>query len=140
MGQLASGAFDGSGTGVFSGARTRLVFCNYDFAVQGGAVGTIKLGSLPTGCRIVGGHMEVATIVASSGGSAGIDSEATSDVVTSAATSGAPWSTTGKKAINPKRNTPETTSITTTQARDVLLNITTGAVTAGKFTLILEVI
>jgi hypothetical protein len=139
MGQLSSGAFDGSGTGTFSGGKIRELICTYDFAVQGGAIGTIKLATVPTGTKIIDGWMDVLTPVASSGGSAGIDSEATSDVVTSAATTGAPWSTTGKKVVNPVRAT-KTSIITTTQQRDIVLNITAGAVTAGKFQLVLEIL
>lgn len=140
MGQLSSGAFDGSGTGVFpGGAGDRTVVCAYDFAVQGGAVSSIVIGSLPLGTIICGGFMLVETAIVGAGATAGIDSEATSDIVTAAAVAGAPWSTTGKKAINPKYNTPESTSITTTAARNVVLTITAAVLTAGKFKLYLFV-
>ena len=61
------------------------------------------------------------------------------DVVAVAAISGAPWSTTGKKAIIPKRNTPESTSILTTAARNVLFVISGADLTAGKVQVYLEV-
>lgn len=140
MGQLASGAFDGSGTGVFpGGAAERKVICSYDFAVQGGAVSSIVIGTLPAGSSVIGGHMVVETAIVGAGATAGIDSEATSDLVTAAAVSGAPWSTTGRKAINPKRNTPESSAVVTTVARNVVLTITAAVLTAGKFKLHLYV-
>lgn len=140
MGQTASGAFDGSGTGVFTGgANERTVVCAYDFAVQGGAVSSIAIGTLPLGVIVTGGFMLVETAIVGAGATAAIDSEATSDIVTAAAVSGAPWSTTGKKAINPKTNTPESTSVTTTAARNVNLTITAAVLTAGKFKLFLYV-
>ena len=121
------------------GAAERTIVCQYDFAVHGGAVSSIAIGTLPTGVSVVGGFMVVETVVAGAGATVGIDSEATSDIVTAAAVSGAPWSTTGKKAINPKRNTPESTSVTTTQLRSINVTITAAVLTAGKFKLYLYV-
>lgn len=140
MGQLASGAFDGSGTGVFpGGGGVRSVAASYSFAANGGAEGSIAIGSIPAGSSIVGGYMSVATSPVGAGASVGITVEAAGDVVAVAAISGAPWSTTGKKAIIPKRNTPETSSVTTTVARDILVVISGAPLTAGAFTLYLEV-
>jgi len=113
--------------------------CQYDFATHGGAVSSIVIGTLPAGAIVTGGFMLVETGIVGAGATAGIDSEATSDIVTAAAVSGAPWSTTGKKAINPKMSTPESTSITTTVARNVVLTITAAVLTAGKFKLFLWV-
>src|SRR5688572_20345008 len=108
MGQLASGAFDGSGTGVFTGGgQARWVSAEYDFAVHGGAQGSIVIGNLPSGLSVIGGYMNVETAPVGAGASIGITIEAAGDVVAVAAIAGAPWSTTGKKAILPKRNTPE---------------------------------
>mgnify|MGYP001561307687 CR=1 FL=1 len=140
MGQTASGAFDGSGVGVFpGGASERTVICSYDFAVHGGAVSSIAIGRIPSGSYIVGGFMLIETAVVGAGATVGIDSEATSDIVTAAAVAGAPWSTTGKKAINPKVNTPETTSVTLTADRNINLTITAAVLTAGKLKLFLMV-
>lgn len=140
MGQTASGAFDGSGTGTFSGGMERDVICRYDFAKQLGAVGSIVIGTVPAGALIQGGKMIVdAGGIVGAGATAGIDVEATSDIVTAAAVSGAPWSTAGKKAINPKGNTPESSSVLTTVARNVVLTITAAPLTAGSFTLYLKV-
>jgi len=140
MGQLANGAFDGSGTGVFTGGgEIRLVTAQYSFAIHGGAQSSIVIGNLPIGSVIVGGYMVVGTAVTGVGASVGITVESAGDVVAVAAISGAPWSTTGKKAIIPKRNTPESTSITLTAARNILFVISAADVTAGVVTLYLEV-
>ena len=140
MGQLASGAFDGSGTGVFSGGSdVRTVFCEYDFATHGGAQGNIVIGNLPSGTWILGGFMNVETSPAGVGASIGITSEGAGDIVAVAALAGAPWSTTGKKAIIPKRNTPESTSILLTAARNILFVVSAADLTDGKVQLYLEV-
>ena len=140
MGQTASGAFDGTGTGVFPGGFVRRsISCTYSFAVQGGAVSSIVIGHLPLGTRIVGGYMNVATAVTGAGASVAVQAEGANDIVASAAISGAPWSTTGMKAIIPKLNTPESTSVVTTAERDVVAVISGAVVTAGVFTVVLEV-
>lgn len=140
MGQLSSGAFDGSGTGVFpGGSQTRTIFCEYDFAKHGGAQGNITIGNLPAGVWVIGGFMNVETAPVGVGASIGVTSEGAGDVVAVAAIAGAPWSTTGKKAIVPKRNTPESTSILTTAARNILFVISGADLTAGKVQLYVEV-
>ena len=140
MGQLASGAFDGSGTGVFAGGtQARTIICEYDFARQGGAQGSIVIGNVPSGTWIIGGFMNVETAPVGAGASIGITSEGAGDIVAVAAIVGAPWSTTGKKAIIPKRNTPESTSILTTAARNILFVISGADLTAGKVQVYLEV-
>jgi len=141
MGQLASGAFDGSGTGVFTGGGgIRTVTAEYNFAVHGGAQSSIVIGNVPLGTTILGGWMNVETSPVGAGASIGVTIEGAGDVVAVAAISGAPWSTTGKKAILPKRNTPEASStITTTAARNILFVISGADLTAGKVQLYLEV-
>lgn len=139
MGQLASGAFDGSGTGVFpGGGNERTVICAWDFAVQGGAVSNIVIGKLPNGAVVTGGWLDVETIVVGAGATAGIDGNATSDIVTAAALAGAPWTTTGRKVLNPLIQTPSTW-LTMTADRNVQLAITAAPLTAGKFKLYLIV-
>lgn len=140
MGQHASGAFDGMGTGVFpGGSDVRSMVCEYDFDAHGGAQGSIVIGNVPSGTWILGGFMNVETAPVGVGASIGITSEGAGDIVAVAAIAGAPWSTTGKKAIIPKRNTPESTSILTTAARNVLFVISGADLTAGKVQLYLEV-
>lgn len=140
MGQTASGAFDGSGTGVFpGGGQSRVIFAEYDFAKHGGAQDSHVIGNVPAGTWIIGGFMNVETAPVGSGASIGITVEGAGDVVAVAAIAGAPWSTTGKKAIVPKRNTPESTSILTTAARNILFVTSAADLTAGKVQLYLEV-
>lgn len=140
MGQLASGAFDGSGTGVYEGGpEIRTVVAVYDFDVKGGAEGDIAIGTVPSGSTILGGYMVVDDALTGVGASVAVAVEGAGDIVASAAIAGAPWSTTGKKAIVPKRNTPESTSVTATQDRSILAVVSGAALTAGKFTLYLEV-
>lgn len=141
MGQTSSGVFDGSGTGVFrgSGSGTRIIESKYSFAKHGGAASSIVIGSVPSGTTILGGYMVVDTALTGVGASVGITVESAGDIVAVAAISGAPWSTTGKKAIVPKRNTPESTSITTTAARNILFVVSAADLTAGIVRLFLEV-
>jgi hypothetical protein len=140
MGQTASGAFDGSGTGTFAGGgQSRWLICEYDFDKHGGAQASHVIGNVPSGTWIIGGFMNVETAPVGVGASIGITVEGAGDVVAVAAIAGAPWSTTGKKAIVPKRNTPESTSILTTEAREVLFVTSAADLTAGKVQLYLEV-
>lgn len=140
MGQLASGAFDGSGTGVFpGGGQSRWMVAEYDFARHGGAQASHIIGSVPAGTQVIGGYMNVETAPVGAGASIGITLEAAGDIVAVAAIVGAPWSTTGRKAIIPKRNTPETTSVVTTVARNLLFVVSGADLTAGKVQVYLEV-
>lgn len=140
MGQTASGVFDGSGTGVFrGGGATRTIEASYSFAKHGGAQASHIIGNVPSGVTVLGGYMIVDTAPVGAGASIGITLEAAGDIVAVAAINGAPWSTTGKKAIIPKRNTPETTSVTTTVARNILFVTSAADLTAGIVRLFLEV-
>jgi hypothetical protein len=112
----------------------------YDFSRQGGAISTIPLesapgdntgNSIPPGAYILGGFLEVDTQVAGSGASVAISSEGSGDLVAAAAITGAPWSTTGRKAIIPVFTVA--TLVKTTAARSLAAVITGGALTAGKF-------
>lgn len=115
-----------SGTGI-KFARGR-----YDFAVDGGAVSTIVISAekIPANAIILGGVVEVDTVVTSGGaGSLAIEVEATGDIVAAAVVSGAPWSTTGRKSVVPAFT--GATSVKTTQARDIKVVIAAAALTAG---------
>lgn len=115
----------------------------YDFAVDGGAVSSITLrsaagsslgGVVPNGSVIVGGYIEVDTIVTSASGNTGtiaVTSEGAGDLLAAAITSGAPWSTTGRKAIIPVFTAAS--SVKTTAARSLVITVAVAAVTAGKF-------
>jgi hypothetical protein len=113
--------------------------CRYEFGKLGGAAGSFKLGHMPTGQRVIGGWMQVDESPVGAGASVAIQVEAANDIVTAAAVGGAPWSTTGKKAITPKANTPESSSLLTTQDRDVVAVVSGGDLTAGKFSVYLTI-
>lgn len=113
---------------------------SYDFAVDGGAQGTITLrsndGEIPNGSIIEGGYVEVLTGLTSGGaGTVAVQSEAANDIVNGAAVSGAPWSTTGRKSIIPAFT--GATSVKTTAARNPAMVIATADLTAGKFNVVL---
>lgn len=111
----------------------------YDFAVDGGATGTLTLrsndGAIPTGSYILGGLIEVDTIVTGVGASIAVQAEAAGDIQATAAISGAPWSTTGRKSVIPVFT--GATSVKTTADRSPAIVISAAVLTAGKFRVIL---
>lgn len=109
----------------------------YDFAVDGGAVGTIDLsGDVPANAYISGGFVEVdAALTSSASGAVSVKVEGAGDIVASAAVSGAPWSTTGPKSVIPAFT--GATLVKTTAKRKVQAVIATGALTAGSFDVVL---
>lgn len=106
----------------------------YDFDVDGGAVGTINLmpaAVLPSGAVILGVFANVTTVPTSGGAATiSIGSEAAADLQAAAAISGAPWSTTGFKALT---KTWATAPIKLTAARNPSIAIATADLTAGVF-------
>lgn len=113
---------------------------SYDFAKDGGTVGTKTLrsddGTIPIGSVIMGGYLDVQTGVTSGGaGTGALQVEAANDTVNAAAVSGAPWSTTGRKSIIPVFT--GATTLKTTDKRSPALVIGTADLTAGKFDLVL---
>ena len=92
---------------------------------------------LPTGAIVVGGFFSVNTKFTSAStntGTIAISVEGANDIQTAAAVSGAPYSTTGGKAIVPKINTPESTSIVLTEDREITCTVATAALLTGKLT------
>lgn len=89
--------------------------------------------TLPDEAIVVGGFFVVGTAFTSAANTAeiAIHVNAANDIQTAAAVSGAPYHQTGKKAIVPKINTPESTSITLTADREITLTVTVQALTAG---------
>lgn len=101
------------------------------------AVGAHGTGvSLPDDAIIVGGFVDVNTAFdsADSTGTIAISVEGANDIITAAAVSGAPWSTIGRKAIIPKANTPESTSVKTTAVREITCTVAVQDLTEGKLT------
>lgn len=95
--------------------------------------------TLPINAVVMGGFAIVHTAFTSAGGNAGtiaLSVQSANDLISAAAVSGAPYSTIGRKAIVPKVNTPESTSIELTAARALTATVATQALTAGKLTLV----
>jgi hypothetical protein len=111
----------------------------YDFAVDGGVVGNITLRGagthgnvVPNGAVVLGGYVEVDTIVTSGGAATvGITLEGAGDVVAAAVVSGAPWSSTGRKSVVPAFT--GATTVKTTAVRSMVAVVGVAALTAGKF-------
>lgn len=113
----------------------------YDFAVDGGAVGTIVLRSapgdsngneIPAGSVILGGYIEVDTALTSGGAATvAVTAESAGDLQTATAISGDPWSSTGRKDVAPDMTGSAT--IKTTARRSLAITVAAAALTAGKF-------
>ena len=90
---------------------------------------------IPAGALVIGGVFIVDTLFTSettNTGTIAISVESAADIQAAAAVNGAPYSTTGKKAIIPKINTPESTSILLTAEREITFTVAVAALTAGK--------
>jgi hypothetical protein len=117
--------------------RLKTAQAEYDFAVDGGATGTITLrgvpgdshgNSIPSGAVITGGYIDVETAVASGTGTVALAGEGAADLL---AATGAAGLTTGRKDIVP--DSTGSTAVKTTAVRSVTMTIATAALTAGKF-------
>lgn len=124
-------------TGGFPRPEIKGIRGRYDFAADAGAVGTIAITAekMPAGAIILGGFVEVDTAVTGAGASVAIQVEAANDIVTAAAISGAPWSTTGRKSVIPVFT--GATTVKTTVKRDISVVISGAVVTAGVFDVVL---
>jgi hypothetical protein len=112
----------------------------YDFAVDGGAIGTIILrsedGPIPSSSYVLGGFLEIDTLFTTgTAATAALTVQAANDLVSATIVSGAPYSTTGIKAIIPVFTAA--TIIKTTASRAPSIVIATGTITAGKGRLVL---
>lgn len=119
------------------GERKQAV-AEYDFAVDGGAIGDITLrgDKLPSGAIIVDALLHVETPL-NSGGAAtvALKSEGAADLNNADAFGGAPWSTAGAKRVD---FTATTAPIKTTAARNIVATVAAAALTAGKFKVVVE--
>src|SRR5262245_42989942 len=125
---------------VISGTQTMKTYSGeYDFAVDGGAIGTITLrasqgssGPIPSGSIIYEAFLEVDTLFTTgSAAQAALSSgEGAGDLQAATVVSGAPYSTTGRKALTPVFTAA--TFIKTTAERSPTIVISVGTVTAGK--------
>ena len=113
-------AGDAAGLGVLRVAR---------FVFDCATVGNRTIAAHGTGVTIpihgivVGGFIDVNTAFTSA-----------NDVISAAAVSGAPYSTIGRKAIIPKANTPESTSLKASAAREITCTVAVEALLTGKLT------
>lgn len=114
--------------------RLKSITGEYDFAVDGGAIGAITLrgdNTIPAGSVITGGYLEVDTLFTTgTAATMAISVEAANDVIAATVVSGAPYSTTGRKSVIPAFT--GATSLKTTVARSIVATIAVGTVTAGK--------
>jgi hypothetical protein len=124
------------------GQRRTAVF-DYDFTVDGGAVGSIPMRpsrgtapAVPNGAIIDRAMLEV-LVVPTSGGAAtiAVPVEAAGDIQAAAAISGAPWSTVGRKNGTPQA---AATSVKATADRTPAVVVATAALTAGRVRLYLD--
>lgn len=123
--------------GPFMGSR-KIARGLYEFALDGGAVGDITLrgDSLPSGAIILDSWVHVDTALTSGGAATvAIKTEGAADINAADAISGAPWSTTGAKRAD---LTATTAPVKTTAARNIVATVATAALTAGKFSVIIE--
>lgn len=123
---------------VIEGTRAEKTWAGfYDFAVDGGATGTITLrsndGPVPNGAVVTDGYVDVTTLCASATGTIALQVEGAGDLV---ATVGQASFTTGRKSIIPAAT--GATAVKTTAARNPAMVIATAAYTAGAFTLVLK--
>lgn len=112
----------------------KTLVASYDFAVDGGALGTITLrgdNGIPAGSVITGGFVDVETACASATGTMALQVESAGDILAATAAAGL---TAGRKSVVPASGA---TSTKTTVARSVQVVIATAAFTAGKFTVTL---
>src|SRR5262245_7891516 len=109
----------------------------YDFAVDGGGVGTIVLrasaedslgNEIPNGAVIEGGDLEVDTAVLSATGTVAVQAESAADLL---AATGQAGLTVGRKSLVPAFT--GATTVKTTAKRSLTIVIATAALTAGKF-------
>ena len=125
---------DAVGLGVLRVAR---------FEFDAGVVGNRSIGAhgtgvtLPIHAIVVGGFVDVNTKFdsdATDAGTIAISVQGANDIISAAAVSGAPYSTVGRKAIVPKANTPESTSVKCTAAREITCTVAVEASLSGKLT------
>lgn len=122
-------------------ARLKTASAEYDFAVDGGATGTIALRSapgdiqgnlVPAGSVITGGYIDVETACLSATGTMQFQVEGAGDLSAALAQAGL---TVGRKSVTPAGT--GATAVKTTAARSIAVVIATAAFTAGKLRVVL---
>lgn len=115
-------------------ARLKTAVADYDFAVDGGATGTLVLrssdgqgNSVPAGSVVTGGYIDVETACLSATGTMAFQLEGAADLTAALAQAAL---TVGRKSIIPAGT--GATTVKTTVARSITVVIATAAFTAGK--------
>jgi hypothetical protein len=119
--------------------RTKWARAYYDFATDGGAVSTIALrgDKIPSGARVLATYIDVVTPVTSGGAATvSIGIEAATDVRAAATLATAP--ALNAAAVPLGAVTRATAALKTTADRDVSIVIGTAALTAGRFSVLVE--
>lgn len=137
MGVLPPGTGNGKAGLNYQAGKLKVARAFYDFAVDAGAAGTIALrgDQIPSGAVVLNATIDIETGVAQAGNTVTLTLESAGDLRAAAAVAaGTPVvSTTGTKPLVITPAVP----VKTTAARDVSFVITTTAVTAGKFSVVL---
>jgi len=92
---------------------------------------------IPANAIVVGGFVDVNTKFdsdATDAGTIAISVAAANDIISAAAVSGVPYSTIGRKAIVPKANTPESTSVKPAAAAEITCTVAVEPLLTGKLT------
>lgn len=121
--------------------RTKWARAFYDFATDGGAVGAINLrgDKLPSGAVILSSHIDVATIVTGgAGATVSLGTEAATDIRAAATLATAP--SLAAVATPPGAVTDGTAAVKLTADRHVVATIAVNALTAGRFSVLIEYI
>lgn len=133
--ELLKGFFNGGpGLGALRVARFEFdagIAANRTIAAHGTGV------KIPANGIVVGGFVDVNTAFTSDATNAGtiaIKVEGANDIISAAAVSGAPYSTVGRKAITPKANTPESTSVKASTEKEITCTVAIEALLTGKLT------
>lgn len=114
------------------------IVAEYDFAIDGGAIGVITLrgDTLPSGAVITDALLHIDTILASGGAAtASIGSEAANDINAVANFNAAPFSTTGAKRPT---FTATTAPVKTTADRAITMTVAAAVLTGGRFRVVVE--
>jgi hypothetical protein len=142
MGTLNTGAAVGAGvvgTGQYIG-RTKWARAYYDFATDAGAVGALNLrgDKIPSGARVLSAHIDVATIVTSGGAATvSIGVESATDIRAAATLGTAPSLAAVACPVSAAVNRG-TAAVKTTAERHIVATIATAALTAGRFSVLVE--
>ena len=126
------------GTSQYIG-RTKWARAYYDFATDGGAVGAINLrgDKLPAGAVIVNSLIDVVTPVTSGGAATvSLGTEAATDIRAAATLATAP--ALGTAATPRGAVTGSSAAVKLTADRHVVATIATAALTAGRFSVLIE--